>query len=79
MMTILKIANKRVERNDFILKQIPKTMIFIYNWLRKRKAKKLITGSLNESSSLVPCCVSHTALRPPALASGAKLHRTSMC
>lgn len=38
----------------------------------------MITGSLNESSSLVPCCGFHTPLRPPPRASGVKLHRKSI-
>ncbi len=50
---------------------------FTAGWGKRKQ--KLITGSLTESSSLVPCCVFHTALRPPALASGVKLHRKSMC
>jgi len=43
------------------------------------KESCMLTGSLYESSSLVPCCGFHTALRPPPLACGAKLHRKGMC
>lgn len=69
------------ERNIFYFETNTKNNDIHLHLTEKKRGEKLcmITGSLNESSSLVPCCGFHTALRPPALSSGVKLHRKRMC